>query len=105
MSSSSTPEVGATFVNIIETAPETQQQVIDILKEGTERVISRMPGFISVTLYAARDGRHVINLATWEHPEDVRNVQTDPESAAFAKRTAQIAEATPGLYTVVGRYR
>jgi len=90
-----------TFINIITTDPEHQPQVIDLLTEGTERVIRHRPGFGSVTLFASVDGRTVINLARWESADAVKATQGDPAAAEFARRTAEIAQATPGLYRQV----
>ena len=42
-----------TFVNVIDVDPSKQQEVIDILQEGTENVISRRPGFVSATILAS----------------------------------------------------
>ncbi|GAB3196546.1 hypothetical protein GCM10027062_06040 [Nocardioides hungaricus] len=94
----------AVFVNVIDVDPSKQQEVIDLLKEGTERVVSRRPGFVSVTLLASVDKSRVVNLAHWESAEDVRATQSDPAAAAYAGRVAAIAAAGPGLYTVVGEF-
>ncbi|MDF1488390.1 antibiotic biosynthesis monooxygenase family protein [Tessaracoccus caeni] len=93
-----------TFVNIVDVDPSQQQEVIDLLVEGTEKVMSKRPGFISVTLLASLDKRRVINVARWETPDDVKATQSDPAAAEYAKRTAAIAKAAPGLYTVVGEF-
>lgn len=93
-----------TFINIIKVAPSRQQEVIDLLVEGTEKVMRRRPGFVSVTLLASLDKSCVINIARWENADDVKTTQSDPEAAAYAHRTAAIAKAAPGLYSVVGEF-
>lgn len=93
-----------TFVNVVDVDPAKQQEVIDLLVEGTEKVMSKRPGFISVTLLASLDKSRVINVARWESAEDVKATQSDPAAAEYAKRTAALAQATPGLYTVVGEF-
>lgn len=93
-----------TFVNIIDVDPVRQQELIDLLIEGTEKVIAQRPGFISVTLLASLNKSRVINMARWETAEDVKATQADPEAAEYAKRTAAIARANPGLYAVVGEF-
>lgn len=93
-----------TFVNIVDVDPSQQQEVIDLLVEGTEKVMSKRPGFISVTLLASLDKSRVINVARWETADDVKATQSDPAAAEYAKRTAAIAKAAPGLYTVVGEF-
>jgi heme-degrading monooxygenase HmoA len=93
-----------TFINVIDVDPSQQQEVIDILNEGTENVISKRPGFISVTILASADKSRVINIARWDNADDVKATQADPAAAEFAKRTAAIASPSPGLYTVVSEY-
>ncbi|MFT3968886.1 MAG: antibiotic biosynthesis monooxygenase [Micropruina sp.] len=93
-----------TFINVIDVDPSRQQEVIDLLVEGTEKTISKRPGFISVTLLASLDKTRVINVARWESAEDVKATQSDPEAAEYAKRTAAIAQPGPGLYAVVGEF-
>lgn len=93
-----------TFVNVIDVDPIKQQEVIDLLVEGTEKVISRRPGFVSVTLLASLDKTRVVNIARWDSADDVKATQADPEAADYAKRTAAIAQASPGVYTVVGEF-
>ncbi|MDR8020172.1 antibiotic biosynthesis monooxygenase family protein [Nesterenkonia aerolata] len=91
-----------TFVNVIDVNPGKQQEVIDLLIEGTEKVISKRPGFISVTLLASLEKNRVINIARWESGAAVKATQADPAAADYAARTASLAQATPGLYTLVG---
>lgn len=93
-----------TFINVIDVDPSQQQEVIDILAEGTEQVISKRPGFISVTILASADGSRVINVARWDSAEDVRATQADPAAAAYARRTAAIATPSPGIFSVASEF-
>lgn len=94
----------ATFINVIEVDPSKQQEVIDILNEGTEKVISQRPGFISVTILASADKSRVVNIARWASADDVKATQADPLAAEYAKRTAAIATPGPGMYAVVSEF-
>lgn len=93
-----------TFVNVIDVDPSKHQEVVELLMEGTEKVMSKRPGFLAVTLLASLDRTRVVNIARWESAEDVKATQADPEAADYARRTAALAQATPGLYTVVGEF-
>ncbi|NLP85497.1 antibiotic biosynthesis monooxygenase [Microbacterium sp. CFH 90308] len=93
-----------TFINVIDVDPSQQQEVIDILQEGTENVISRRPGFVSATILASADGSRVINVARWDSADDVKATQADPVAAEYAKRTAAIATPGPGIYTAVSEF-
>lgn len=90
-----------TFINVIDVDPSKQQEVIDILNEGTEQVISKRPGFISVTILASADKSRVINIARWDSADDEKATQADLVAAKYAKRTAAIATPTPGIHAVV----
>ncbi len=93
-----------TFVNIIDVDPSRQRELIELLAEGTEKVMSKRPGFISVTLLASLDKTRVVNIARWDSADAVKATQADPEAADYAKRTAAIAQASPGVYTVVAEF-
>ncbi|MCK6064912.1 MULTISPECIES: antibiotic biosynthesis monooxygenase [Microbacterium] len=93
-----------TFVNVIEVEPSNQQELIDLLIEGTEKVISTRQGFISVTLLASLDRTRVINIAVWESAEDVKATQSDPAAVEYARRTAAIARPGPGRYAVAAEF-
>lgn len=93
-----------TFVNILAVEPDQQQALIELLNEGTERVISKRPGFISVTILASLDRRRVINVTRWESADNVKATQADPEAAELAARTAEIATPDPGIYVVAGEH-
>lgn len=93
-----------TFVNIIDVDPSKQQEVIDILNEGTEQVISKRPGFISVTVLASADKSRVVNIARWKSADDAKATQADPAAAAYAERTAAIATPSPGIYAAVSEF-
>lgn len=93
-----------TFINVIDVDPSMQQEVIDILNEGTEQVIAKRPGFISVTILASTDKSRVVNIARWDSADDVKATQADPVAAEYARRTAAIATPGPGIYAVVSEF-
>lgn len=88
------------FVNVFDVEPDRQQELIDVLTRGAEKVIRHRPGFISLTLLASQDGQRVTNLARWANADDARATQSDPQAADYAARAAAIAAAAPGLYRV-----
>lgn len=99
-----TTDNGITFVNVVDVDPARQAELVALLQEGAERVIRHRPGFVSLTLLASADGTRVVNLARWRSADDVRATQADPLAAEYANRTAAIASARPGLYTVAAQY-
>lgn len=93
------------FVNSIDVEPAKQQEVVDLLTEGAERVISKRPGFISLSILASPDKRRVVNIARWETLDDAKSTQTDPAAAEYARRIAAIADPTPGVYSIVSELK
>ncbi|MEU6711280.1 antibiotic biosynthesis monooxygenase family protein [Nonomuraea sp. NPDC046802] len=94
----------ATVINVFDVDPAKQQELVEILKEGTEKVFKGRPGFISVNLLASADGTRVVNYAQWRSPDDVKATLADPEAQIYAKRAGEIAKASPHPYRVVATY-
>lgn len=96
--------MSATFVNIVDVSPEKQQEVVDLLVEGTEKVISKRPGFVSSEILVSVDRSRVLNIATWENAEAASQTQADPAAARYAQRVAALGTAGPGLFTVTAEF-
>jgi heme-degrading monooxygenase HmoA len=93
-----------TLINVFETAPETQQQLIDTTIEQIEQTVSKLPGLISANLHASRDGLRVVNYAQWESVAAWEAMMSN--RAAGEKRDEIEAIAKPDVhqYDVVATY-
>jgi quinol monooxygenase YgiN len=89
-----------TLINVFDVEPSKQQQLVELLTEGTEYVMRHRPGFVSVNLLTSNDGSRVVNLAQWRSLEDVKATMADPDAQAYARRAAELADATPHVYSV-----
>ena len=88
-----------TLINVFTVNPEKQQELFDLLKEATENVMSKLPGYISANLHVSTDRKTVTNYAQWETEEDFQNMMKDPEAQKHMKMAATIAESfKPVLY-------
>jgi quinol monooxygenase YgiN len=90
-----------TLVNVFDVDAAKQQELVDLLIEGTEKVVRHKPGFVSVNLLASKDGSRVVNYAQWRSQDDVSATMADPEVQGYARRAAELAKATPNVYSVV----
>jgi quinol monooxygenase YgiN len=90
-----------TLVNVFDVDPAKQQELVELLVEGTEQVMQHRPGFVSVNLLASKDGSRVVNYAQWRSPDDVKATLADPDVQGYARRAAELAQATPHVYSVV----
>jgi hypothetical protein len=103
MSSTTTIEVGADVVTLINTftvRPEQQQELVDNLVRATEDVIRHRPGFVAANIHASLDGEHVANYAQWRTVEDMRAMLADPACQEHLKTAGSFGEVQPILYRV-----
>jgi quinol monooxygenase YgiN len=90
-----------TLIGVFDVDPSKQQELVGLLTEGTEEVMQRRPGFVSVNLLASNDGTRVVNYAQWRSLDDVKATVADPDAQRYARRAAELAQATPHVYSVV----
>jgi quinol monooxygenase YgiN len=89
-----------TLINVFDVDPVNQEKLVALLTEGTETVVRHRPGFVSVNLLTSNDGTRVVNYAQWRSLEDVKATMADPAAQGYAKRAAELAQATPHVYSV-----
>jgi heme-degrading monooxygenase HmoA len=88
-----------TVINVFETIPEQQQELIDQWIRFAES-IKEEPGLIGTTLHRSTDGTRVVNYAQWRSKEDFeRFVQKYREQMKARRPLAQRVD--PHLYEVV----
>jgi quinol monooxygenase YgiN len=90
-----------TFISVFDVDASDQQELIGLLAEGTEEVMRHRPGFVSVSVLASNDGTRVVNYAQWRSQADVKATLADPDAQRYAHRAAELAVATPHVYSVV----
>jgi quinol monooxygenase YgiN len=90
-----------TFIRVFDVDPADQQDLVGVMAEGTREVMQHRPGFVSVSILASNDGTRVVNYAQWRSHEDVRATMADPHVQRYAHRAADLAAASPHVYSVV----
>jgi quinol monooxygenase YgiN len=90
-----------TLINLFETTPEHQDELVRLLEEATSSVMKRLPGFISANIHKSLDGKRVANYAQWASVGDFQRMLQDPHAREHMSRANAIASATPCLYQVV----
>jgi quinol monooxygenase YgiN len=99
-----TGDDAVTLINVFDVDASKQQELLDVLAEGTEHVIRHRPGFISVNLLASNDGTRVVNYAQWRSFDAVKSTLADPDAQSYATKAAALARATPHVYSVASVY-
>ena len=81
-----------TLINIFAVEPENQEQLVDLLTEGTETLFSKLPGYIAASFHKSADGKRVVNYGQWRSPADIAAFRTDPEIGAYFQRVKALAQ-------------
>jgi heme-degrading monooxygenase HmoA len=88
-----------TLINVFETTPEQQQQLIEQWLRFTEEV-RKEPGYLGTALHRSTDGTCVVNYAQWRSEEDFsRFLQKYREQ--FAQFERHSSRMDPHIYEVV----
>lgn len=81
-----------TMIGVFQTDPARQQELLDLLKEGAETVLGKLPGYLSNTHYKSRDGRRVVLHAQWRSMDDIETMRHHPDTAAYFTRLGELAK-------------
>src|SRR5246127_3931650 len=80
-----------TLVNILTVEPEDHSRLVELLRDSTEKVVSRLDGWISTSFIAATDQRHVVIYSQWRDLVSVEAMRTNPDMLAYFPRVAALA--------------
>jgi hypothetical protein len=53
------------LINVLTVEPENQQKLLHLPREGTDKVVSKLDGWISTSFIAAADQHHVVIYSQW----------------------------------------
>ncbi len=91
-----------TLINVFSVEPERQSELFENLKEASQEIFSKVPGYISANIHMGDDGKTVTNYAQWASLEDFQNMQKDEEARNHMKLAASIATGfKPVTYNTV----
>lgn len=89
-----------TLINVFTVDPQNQQRVVDLLAEATEKVMRRLPGFVSAHIHKSLDGLRVATYAQWRSREDFEAMLKNPEAIPHLQALAPLAKFDAHLYDV-----
>jgi quinol monooxygenase YgiN len=81
-----------TLLNIFTVEPENRQELVELLKGGTETLISKMAGWISTNFLNSKDGRRVIIYSQWRSVKDIEAMRQTPQMKPYFQRLAALAK-------------
>lgn len=64
-----------TLINVFTVKPENHLELFELLKEATENVMSKQPGYISANLHISDDKKTITNYAQWASLKDFEVMQ------------------------------
>jgi quinol monooxygenase YgiN len=94
----STAQNQVTLVNIFSVEPAKQQELVALLKQNTETVITSLKGWIATSMMASSDGTKVVIHSQWDSQADIDAMRADPRMHAYFPKIGALAsfESTMG---------
>lgn len=93
-------ETSVTLINVLKVEPARQEQLLGILREGAQNIMSQQAGYISSKIYKSKDGQSVVVVAEWQSLKDIEGVRTNAKNGEYLKRIQELAQAAPGVYDI-----
>lgn len=91
-----------TLINVFSVDPEKHLELFELLKEATENVMSKLPGYLSANLHISDDKKTITNYAQWASLADFQSMLKNEEGQGYMKRAASIAtEFKPVTYSEI----
>ena len=91
-----------TLINVFTAEPAKQKELFDSLVAASEKLMSKMPGYISANIHMGDDGKTVTNYAQWASLQDYQNVLAMQEVKEHLKTAASLAiEFKPVTYITI----
>jgi heme-degrading monooxygenase HmoA len=81
-----------TLVNVFTVESGNQPEVLALLRDGSETMFSKMPGWISTNLLKSRDGKQVVVYSQWRNAEDIAAFRQDPRMKPYFERFGELAK-------------
>jgi quinol monooxygenase YgiN len=71
------------LINILTVEPEDHSRLVEFLRDSTEKVLSKLDGWISTSFIAATDQHPVVIYSQWRDLASVEAMQTNPAMIAY----------------------
>jgi heme-degrading monooxygenase HmoA len=91
----------ATQINIATVEPENQAKLVQLLREATDGMFSKMPGWISTSILKGKDGRRVFIYSQWRSAADIEAFRKDPNIGRYLQDITAIAKFEAAACDVV----
>lgn len=80
-----------TLINILTVEPEDQPKLIQLLRESTDKVVTKLDGWIATSFIVAEDRRRVAIYSQWRDLAAVEAMRANPDMVAYFPRIAALA--------------
>lgn len=80
-----------TLINVFTVEPENQPRLLELLRQNTDDVITKLDGWRSTSIIAAANPRKVMIYSQWRDLAAIEAMRTHPEMTAYFPRISAIA--------------
>ena len=81
-----------TLINVFTVEPAQQDQLIELLKRGTDTLFSKQPGFVAASFHRSLDGRRVVNYGQWQSLKDIEAFRAKPDLGEYFKQVGALCQ-------------
>jgi heme-degrading monooxygenase HmoA len=90
-----------TLIDVIKVDPQRTTELMKLLQEISDEVMSGQPGFMGAALHRSLDGSRVVSYVKWQSREALEAaVKRDEARARFALVARIVHAIEPSLYQV-----
>jgi heme-degrading monooxygenase HmoA len=87
-----------TVISTFTVEPARQEELVALLANHADRLLSGQPGFAGCALHASQDGTTVVNYALWRDADVIQGMLADPAVRQHAKTVRVLPPASrPGI--------
>jgi quinol monooxygenase YgiN len=90
-----------TFINVFSVKPQDSDALLQLLIEATNKVMCKLPGFVSANFHQSSDGSKIINYAQWENRDAFDAMLRTPVAIEHMLKIREIATSEKDFYKVV----
>jgi quinol monooxygenase YgiN len=90
-----------TLINVFNVDPANQERVLQLLIDATDKVICKLPGFVSAAFHRSLDGTQVANYAQWTSKEAFEAMLENPSAQEHMMAIRATARGHRNLFELV----
>ena len=90
----------STIISVYTVEPQAQKKLLDLLKEFSNKIVEKQPGFSSINLHRSYDGKRVLIYSQWKSNDGWESIFTNPEAKQLLDEQNKISKNSWNTYRI-----